>query len=133
MQNQETTMQLTFLTSMNGDQLKEFFASIIREVISEGPSRLAKTTANLNPDDEPMVNIVEAARITGLAVNTIYDKTYHRDIPHYKKGKRVYFRPSELIAWIGSGRVATSDEIEARAITHVMAKSSNPFDNRKSR
>jgi len=87
--------------------------------------------AHTNPEDEPMVGIAEAAKITGLAVNTIYDKTYHRDIPHYKKGKRVYFRPSELIAWIGTGRVATSEEIEARAVTHVMNNPIGPWGNRK--
>ncbi len=119
MQNQETTMQLTFLTSMNRDQLKEFFAGIIREVISEGQSRLAKATGNLNPDDEQMVNIAEAARITGLAVNTIYDKTYHRNIPHYKKGKRIYFRKSELLAWIGKGRMMTQEEIDAKAVSYA--------------
>ncbi len=121
------TIALQFLTSMNRDQLKEFFAGIIREVISEGIGRMAKATGNQNHEDEPMVNIAEAARITGLAVNTIYDKTYHRDIPHYKKGKRVYFRPSELIAWIGAGRVATSDEIEANAVTHVMNNPSSLY------
>ncbi len=100
-------MELTFLTSMNRDQLKEFLGGIIKEAIFEGPSDKAKGPIFANPEDEPMVGITEAARITGLAVNTLYDKTYQRAIPHYKKGKRVYFRVSELVAWIATGRVAT--------------------------
>ncbi len=131
MQHQETTMELTFLTSMNRDQLKEFLGGIIEEAIFEGPSDKAKRPIFANPEDEPMVGITEAARITGLAVNTLYDKTHQRAIPHYKKGKRVYFRPSELTAWIGTGRVATQDEIAAKAATHVMTHPLNPWGKRK--
>jgi len=72
-----------------------------------------------DPDNEPMVNVKEAARITGLAINTIYDKTHRRGIPFYKKGKRIYFRESELLAWIENGRVMTQDEIDAKAISYT--------------
>jgi excisionase family DNA binding protein len=125
-------MELTFLSSMTRDQLKEFFASIMREVIGEGQKAKGWKGAVEDPDNEPMVPIREAAKITGLAVNTLYEKTHLKLIPHYKKGKRLYFRPSQLLAWIGQGRVMTQDEIEAKAITHVMNNPTSPYGGRKS-
>lgn len=109
--------QLTFLTSMNPNQLKDLLTEIVREVFRE--NQLTSTT---NPENEAMVSIQEAAKITGLAVNTLYDKTHQRAVPHYKKGKRIYFRPSELLAWLRKGKVKTSDELEAEAVTRVVTK-----------
>jgi excisionase family DNA binding protein len=131
MQQQESTLQLTFLSSMTRDELKEFIGGIVKEAIAAIPSLKSLAAASQNPAEEPLVTVAEAARITGLAVNTLYDKTYQRAIPHYKKGKRVYFRVSELVAWIATGRVATSAEIEAKAVTHVLNNPVSPWGNRK--
>ena len=131
MQNNGTTMELALFTGMSQEQLKAFLAVAVKEALAEllGPKRLG--AAPQNPDDEPMVTVAEAARITGLAVNTLYDKTYQRAIPHYKRGKRVYFRASELLAWIGGGRVKTQDEIDAAAATHVITHPANQWQNKK--
>jgi excisionase family DNA binding protein len=106
------------------ENLKRYFADLFREIV--GTNINAKNKGGGNPDEEPLVSVAEAAKITGLAVNTLYDKTYQRAIPHYKKGKRVYFRVSELVAWIAAGRVATSAEIEAKAVTHVLNNPVSP-------
>ena len=120
MQNTMPTFELAFLTGMNRDQLKEFLSEIVKDAVAEllGPKRLG--AAAQNADDEAMVTVAEAARITGLAVNTLYEKTHLKAIPHYKKGKRLYFRVSELLAWIAKGRVRTQAETEAIAATHVL-------------
>ena len=131
MQQQESTLQLTFLSSMSREELKEFIGGIVREALTAIPGLKPQAAVSHNPAEEPLVSVAEAARITGLAVNTLYDKTYQRAIPHYKKGKRVYFRPSELVAWIAGGRVATADEIEAKALTHVLNHPVSPWGNRK--
>ena len=41
-----------------------------------------------------------------------------------------YFRPSELVAWIAGGRVATAAETEAKAVTHVLNNPVSPWGNR---
>jgi excisionase family DNA binding protein len=113
-------MELTFIPSMNKEEPKEFLAGIVKEALADGVGNLPRNRLANQPDNEQMVTVNEAATITGLAVNTIYDKTHRREIPHYKKGKHLYFRPSELLAWIANGRVMTQGEIDAKAISHVM-------------
>ncbi len=66
---------------MNREELKVFLAGIFKEVLAEGKGSNALNSLTADPDNEPMVNIKEAARITGLAINTIYDKTHRREIP----------------------------------------------------
>lgn len=124
-------MQLTFLSSMSREELKDFIGGIVREALAAVPGIRPQAAPGNNPAEEPLVSVAEAAKITGLAVNTLYDKTYQRAIPHYKKGKRVYFRPSELVAWIAGGRVATAAETEAKAVTHVLNKPKGPWGGRK--
>ena len=121
-------MELTFLTSMNKDELREFLAGIVKEALADGVGNTSQNRMTSSSENEPMVKIDEAAKIVGLAVNTIYDKSHRREIPHYKKGKRLYFRPSELLTWIANGRVMTQDEIDAKAISHVM---SHPLDSKQ--
>jgi excisionase family DNA binding protein len=113
------------------DKFKEYVAEVVRQVLSENTQPPAWNAAHADPDNEPMVTVGEAAKITNLAVNTLYDKTQARAIPYYKVGKRLYFRPSELLAWLRKGRVKTQDEIEAKAITHVLTHQTSPFGKRK--
>ncbi len=112
-------MELTLFTSMNREQLKALLVETIKEVLAEGIDSNALKSRPNHSDQERMVDVAEAAAITGLAVNTIYDKTHRREIPFYKKGKRIYFRESELLAWIEKGRVMTQSEIDAKAISYT--------------
>jgi excisionase family DNA binding protein len=45
-----------------------------------------------------------AREVTGLAARTIYKLTHRRTIPHRRVGGRLYFRRSELEAWLDNGR-----------------------------
>ncbi len=88
---------MTVPTSMNREQFKDFLAEVILGIMSEDNNSTSEP--NTHPANEPMVGVRGASKITGLAVNTLYEKTHHKTIPHYKKGKRIYFRPSELLSW----------------------------------
>jgi excisionase family DNA binding protein len=124
-------MQPIPMFQIDPDKFKEYVAEIVRQVLSENPVPMSWNTASADPANEPMVTVGEAAKITNLAVNTLYDKTQAKAIPHYKMGKRLYFRPSELLAWLRKGRVMTQDEIEAKAVTHVLTRQTSPFGKRK--
>lgn len=89
---------------------KDEFRTLLKESVLEVLSEVHKE----NPDQ--LMNIQEAAAFLGLAVNTLYEKTSERLIPHYKQGKKVIFKKSELIGWIESGRIKTLNDIEAEAI-----------------
>jgi hypothetical protein len=40
-------------------------------------------------------------------------------IPHYKLGKKIYFKRSDLIEWINKHRVRTREEIEQEALANL--------------
>ena len=67
-------------------------------------------TMNDKPADE-IGGLDLAVEITGLARRTIYKLTHRREIPHRRVGGRLYFRRSELEAWIDAGRRRTVAEI----------------------
>lgn len=66
------------------------------------------------PQTDNYIGVDEAAAFVRLKKSTIYKLVSTRKIPFNKtdKGKRLYFRPSELRAWIESGRNLTLDELK---------------------
>lgn len=61
-----------------------------------------------------LLNIQEAAALLNLAVNTLYEKTSEKTIPHYKHGKKIAFKRSELLAWVEASRVETLRQRRAK-------------------
>jgi hypothetical protein len=46
--------------------------------------------------------------------------TSRREIPHFKKGKKLYFKPSEIDKWITKHRIKTNDEIGRMADEYIL-------------
>lgn len=59
----------------------------------------------------PANGIAVAVQVTGLKKSTIYNLVQQRKIPHYKRGKRLYFDQKELLDWIRKGKRKTLDEL----------------------
>jgi len=62
--------------------------------------------------DKPL-NISQAAKYIDVAKGTLYNFTSRRIIPHFKKGKRLYFYKEDLDRWLKSNRKKSIEEIEA--------------------
>ena len=45
-----------------------------------------------------VLNLEQAAEYVSLSKSAIYKKTSERNIPHFKQGKKLYFKRSELDA-----------------------------------
>lgn len=58
-----------------------------------------------------------AVAVTGLARRTLYKKTMRREIPHSRKGGRLYFKRSELLAWLETGRRPMAQEEAVERMT----------------
>ena len=89
------------------DEFKSLLKEALREILSED-----KIDAT---NESTLINIQEAAALLNLAVNTMYEKTSEKLIPHYKHGKKIMFKKSELLAWVESRRVPTVHEIRKEA------------------
>lgn len=86
------------------------FKALLKDILTE----ILDCQVQQNPLPEIM-DIQEAAKFLKLEVNTLYEKTSKRLIPHFKKGNKLYFVPAQLLDWVFSGKVKTKDEVQAEA------------------
>jgi excisionase family DNA binding protein len=77
-------------------ELRDFIIEVLKEFFADH---------FVPPSESDLLNVKQAATFLDLAEATIYEKTSLKLIPHYKKGKKVFFKRSELIAWMDTGKV----------------------------
>lgn len=92
------------------EELSEIIETVVRSVLSDKES---SAPAPLKPEKE-IINIEEACKLLNLARPTIYAYTVKGTIPNFKRGRKLYFRRSELLAWIDGGRRNTVEQEQAR-------------------
>ena len=81
---------------------------LITVIMDTIPHQDTKSFTKVKPR---LLSVREAAELLGYKVSTIYDKTHRRLIPFMKKGRKIWFREEELLAWADSGKKETMDEI----------------------
>ena len=64
----------------------------------------------------------EAAAYLGITKSALYKMTMSRTIPFYKSAKLCYFDRQEIIDWMKAHRVATKEELDAKAMDIVNKK-----------
>jgi excisionase family DNA binding protein len=102
----------TFFTNLNEQEFKEFLKQSLRDVLNETQNRVS--------DLPHILDIKQAAEFLKLKITTLYEKTSRKQIPHFKKGNKLYFNHTELEEWIMHGKVKTNKEIESNALTHLL-------------
>lgn len=107
--------------------LKAFLTEILEPIIDDCVTRAMNKYINTMKYDQPpevaVFDITAAAKYLSLSKSTLYQHSFQRRIPHYKQGKRIYFRKDDLDQWITKGRVKTHEEIEAEADAYIARKS----------
>ncbi len=63
-------------------------------------------------EKEDIIDFEGALQLTGYAAPTLYAKTGKGEIPHFKKGRKLFFKRSELIKWIEAGRCKTKKDLD---------------------
>lgn len=69
-----------------------------------------------------VLNLTQASEYVSLSKSAIYKKTAERNIPHFKNGKKLYFKRSELDDWLTQNRISTYAEIEQKASEYIRKK-----------
>lgn len=64
-------------------------------------------------DSEKFFSLDEASKFLQLAKQTLYSFTSQRTIPFIKKGKKLYFRKSDLENWLNEGEKQSKAEIKS--------------------
>ncbi len=66
----------------------------------------------------------ETASYTNQSRSYLYKLTSQGLIPHYKPtGKKIYFKRSELDEWMLRNKVYSADELEEKAVNHMVGGS----------
>jgi len=83
--------------------------------------RLAAVTGDAM--EQTYLSIDQAAKKLGYKRSYIYKLVWAREIPHYKlHGGKLLFNAAEIDAWIRRGKVATVDELQAKADSLLIAR-----------
>jgi excisionase family DNA binding protein len=76
---------------------------------------------NQGINSKEVLNMVEASKYLELSLSHLYKLTSTGLIPHYKpNGKKLYFKRSELDAWLLRNRATTKEEIDQAAADYLV-------------
>mgnify|MGYP000947179488 CR=1 FL=1 len=67
-----------------------------------------------------LMNVQQVAAYLSLSVQTIYGLVHKIEIPNFKRGKRLYFKRTEIDDWICQSRRKTRVEIEQEATNYLL-------------
>ena len=107
-------MEQSLLIAVSMDELKTLIKSAVREVAQED------TKDNTIGRIDEVLDVRQAAQYLKLKVATLYEKTCKRLIPHFKKGKKLYFRTEELNSWLKEGKVKTQSDLQTDAANYCL-------------
>lgn len=80
-------------------------------------NRLQQQIEEQSINKKEVLNFNEAALYMGVSKSFLYKKTSTNSITHYcPEGKLIFFKRSDLDAWLLRNRRATAEEIEAEAL-----------------
>lgn len=67
-------------------------------------------------DEDMLLTIDQTTEFLGLAKSTLYSKVCRREIPHIKRGNRLYFSKKDLTEWLKDGQRPMMKEITHAAM-----------------
>ena len=108
-------MSVQFLTNITEQEFKAFLKDALKEILADKPGALKEQQPEI-------LDVQQAALFLKMKTTTLYEKTSRKQIPHFKKGNKLYFHLSALQHWINQGKVKTSEEISCEAITFTLNK-----------
>ena len=91
---------------------------ITLEEIAQRLDRLETLTAL---SAKNVLDINDTAELTGYSVKYLRLLIAKREIPHYRRGNRLFFCRAEVENWMMGQRIPSNEEINAKA-SHYMVK-----------
>lgn len=97
------------------DSIKKILRELLEPIIDDCVTRALNKYINELRFDKPVAydvfDVLEVASYLKMGKSSVYKLTMDRQLPHYKVGKRLYFRKEEIDTWINKGKVKTQEEI----------------------
>lgn len=114
-------MEKTYLITLSEKELEELISASVQNALQE----FFSNAPFLNQNSQ-IGGIELAERVTGLTKSTIYGLVSKRQIPHKKRGRRLYFLETELTDWIKQHHRKTVYEIEQEAADYFTKQQQKP-------
>ena len=93
----------------------------LERVMENALKKVLKGQAQQSSEDD-LLNIDQAAEVVHLKKQTVYQLCNTKKIPHYKRNKRLYFKKSELLAWIDEGKQKVQSELTNEMMDYLRKK-----------
>ena len=111
-------MSEIILTTISKKEIKQLIEGAVQKAILENQ--------NLADDqNSSFMDVNQAAEYLGIAKATLYGKCCNLLIPHFKKGKKLYFDKAELLDWLKSGKRKTINDINESVDTNLFKRKIN--------
>lgn len=68
-----------------------------------------------------IMNLAQVCDYISVSKSCIYKFTSSRTIPHFKTGKRIYFKKTEIDEWLTKNKIKTKEEI-TREVDEALSK-----------
>lgn len=105
-------MNEIIITTISKAEIQQLIESAVQKAIIQNPTNDKRQT-------DTFLDVNQAAAFIGIAKATLYGKCSDQLIPHFKKGKKLYFDQNELVEWLKSGKRKTIDDIHASVNTYL--------------
>jgi excisionase family DNA binding protein len=103
----------------------EKLISSISERVTANILKAVQNEQSSTNHPEQLFTIQKASEFLSLSVRTIYGKVSRKEIPFIKKGKRLYFSPTELMDYLKGDRKKSQEEI-IKEVDSFLAKKKKP-------
>lgn len=99
-------------TALSFEQsLRELITPIIKEAVNTAIEKYFIDYIENHPNEPDIIDLNGVIEYLGLKRSTVYTMTSKREIPHFKKGRKLLFKKSELDHWVAEGKRKTKREI----------------------
>lgn len=105
-------MSEIIVTAISKKEIQKLIEDTVQKTMLQKPN-------NDEAQNSMFLDVDQAAQFLGIAKATLYGKCSKLLIPHFKKGKKLYFNKPELIDWLKSGKRKTVCDIHQTVNTHL--------------
>ena len=112
-----------FLLSQQADLLRQLFTPLITDIVRKAVKESLQTSQQPTDPERYLCGVKAIAEYFQIPEGTLKKNT--ANVPHIKRGKRLYFKVSDVQNWLEQGRRATPQEVAQAAQKHLEALKAN--------
>lgn len=109
-------MQEAIITTLTRQDLETLIIDCVKVCLEYHPKE------SNGHADRQVLSLADFCQYTGIGKQTAYRLTSRGEVPHSKRGKRLYFDKAQVDAWLLANHVGGSAEADRKANEYVLTK-----------